>query len=177
MHYGRIAALIGVALGIVGLAMPGLTSDGEEAMPAINQANPDFPDGIPTIWGGLDGWVQVLVVIVLVVVVALAFRPPLKRPEDRISALTTTVLGVVFLAYAVVKYLDTVDDADAVEAGFAQAFELGLIPAAFTASAGVGFIVVFIGTGLVAIGGLLGFMAATKDDDAPAAPAEGEAAA
>ena len=176
MHYGRIVALVGVVLGVVGLAMPALTSDGEEAMPAINAANPDFPDGIPTIWGGLDTWAQVLVVIVLVVVVGLALWPPMKKPEDRISALATTVLGVVFLAYAVVKYLDTVDDADAVEAGFAQAFQAGAIPAAFTVSVGVGFIVVFIGTGLVAIGGLLGFMASNKADSAPAATGEGEAA-
>lgn len=166
MQIGRIVALVGAALGVVGLAMPGATSDGEPLMAdlsaALAQQGQEFPDGISTIWGGLATWAQVLVVVALVTVVAVALLPPLKAAPNRYGALTTAVFGVLLLAYAVVKYFEAVDDADTLEEGFAGLAQLGLVPEAFTVSVGVGFFVIFLGTALVAAGGVLEFMGADK---------------
>jgi len=169
MHYSRIIALLGAVLGVVGLFMPGLNTDGEAVMPALNAANPAVPDGVPTIWGGLDTWAQVVVVIILVAIAVFALRPPLKDPEDNIGAGITTLAGVAFLIYAVIKLLETNDDATALKGAFAQAAEAGAIPAAFDVSSGYGFYVIIIGAGLVAIGGVLSLIAANKKTNTAAA--------
>src|SRR5665811_329045 len=104
VHTGRLFALAGVVIGIVGLFLKALTSAGEGLLPALHQANPDFPDGIPTIWGGLDTWAQIVLVILIVVVVALALMGVRSAAMSRSSSLVTAVIGVALLAYAVVKY-------------------------------------------------------------------------
>ncbi len=159
MHVGRLLALVGAAVGVVGLFMPGLRTEGEELLPALHQANPAFPDGVPTIWGGLDTWAQVLAVVLIVVIVVLALRPPIKEPEDRVSGAITTLAGVAFLIYAIIKLVDTVDKADALRDAFAQAAGGGAIPVAFDVAPGFGFLILIIGTGLVAIGGVLSLIA------------------
>lgn len=158
MHRYRLMALAGVIIGIIGLFMKSLTSDGEELLPTLNAANPDFPDGIPTIWGGLDTWAQVVLVILIIVVVVICVRPDTAQALDRNSSMIVAVIGVALLAYAVVKFVDAGDKADNLAAAFGQAAEGGAIPAAFEVSRGVGFFVLIIGTVLVTFAGAMGIM-------------------
>lgn len=168
MHWTRIWTLFGVALGVAALFTKGATTDGEELLPALSQADPNFPDGISTIWGGLDTWVQVVVVIAIVAVVAFAFMPPLSEVEAMPYAAATTVIGVALLVYSIVKFLDAGDKADTLEAGFAAAAGAGAIPAAFTVSVGAGFYVLMAGTAMVAIGGLVMLITNSDADEATA---------
>jgi len=154
MHWTRVWTLFGVVLGVIALFMKGATTDGEELLPALSQGG-DFPDGISTIWGGLDTWVQVVVVIAILVVVAFALMPSLTAVEKVPYALTTTLIGVALLVYAIVKFVEAGDDASTLEAGFAQAAAAGAIPAAFTVTVGNGFYLLMAGTAMVALGGLV----------------------
>ena len=140
MHRNRLIALAGVIIGVIGLFMKSLTTDGEELLPTLSAANPDFPDGIPTIWGGLDTWAQWVLVVLIIVVVVLCLRPVLTEAMDRTSSMIVSVIGVALLAYAVVKWMDAGDKADNLQAAFAQAAGAGAIPAAFGGAMG------FIGT-------------------------------
>ena len=158
MHRNRLIALVGVVIGVVGLFMKSLTTDGEALLPDLNAASDSFPDGIPTIWGGLDAWAQVVLVILILVVVFLCVRPDMVKGMDRSSSMIVAVIGVALLAYAVVKYLDAGDKADALAGAFGQAAEAGLIPTAFEVSTGIGFFVLIVGTVLVTFGGAMGFM-------------------
>lgn len=158
MHRNRLMALAGVIIGVIGLFMKSLTSDGEELLPALNQANPDFPDGIPTIWGGLDTWAQVVLVILIIVVVVIALRPDIAEGLDRNSSMIVAGVGVALLAYAVVKFIDAGDKADNLAAAFGQAAEAGAVPAAFEVSRGIGFVILIIGTVLVTFAGAMGFV-------------------
>lgn len=156
MHFRRLMALAGVVIGIIGLFMKSLITDGESLLPDLSAASPDFPNGIPTIWGGLDGWAQVVLVILIIVVVYLCVRPILSDPPGRTDSMIIAVIGVALLAYAVVKWVDAGDKADTLAAGFAQANAGGMIPAAFDVTRGVGFFVLIVGTILVLAGGALG---------------------
>ena len=169
MHWTRIWTLFGVVLGVAALFTKGATTDGEELLPALSQADPNFPDGISTIWGGLDAWVQVVVVIAIIAVVVFAFMPPLTSIEAMPYAAATTVIGAALLVYSIVKYLDAGDKADTLQAGFAQAAGAGAIPAAFTVSVGAGFYVLMAGTAMVAIGGLVMLIAKSDADEAATA--------
>lgn len=168
MHWTRIWTLFGVVLGVAALFTKGATTDAEELLPALSEAA-DFPDGIPTIWGGLDTWVQVVVVIAIIAVVAFAFMPPLTSVEAMPYALGTTIIGAALLVYAIVKYLEAGDDAETLQNGLAQAAEGGMIPAAFTVSVGAGFYVLMAGTAMVAIGGLVMLITKSDADEAAAA--------
>ena len=158
VHWTRIWTLIGVVLGVAALFTKGATTDGEELLPALAESGAAFPDGISTIWGGLDAWVQVVVVIAIIAVVVFAFMPPLNFVERVPYALTTTLVGVALLIYAIVKFMEARDDASTLQDGFAQAAAGGAIPAAFDVSVGWGFYVLMAGTAMVAIGGLVMLM-------------------
>ncbi|MFC2177160.1 hypothetical protein ACFLRH_01955 [Actinomycetota bacterium] len=160
MHLHRLMALAGAVIGIVGLFFSGLSTDGEGVLEALSQQSADFPDGIPTIWGGLDGWAQVVLVILIIVTVALAVMPDRLLTYDRTGAGITAVIGVALLAYALVKYLDAGDSADTLEAGFAQAAAAG-VPGvqAWTVSPSIGFFVLMIGTILVLAAGAMSLVA------------------
>jgi hypothetical protein len=156
MHTGRLFVLAGVIVGIIGLFMKSLRTAGESVLPTLHGADPSFPGGIPTIWGGLATWAQIVLVILLVVVVALAFMGTLSKAMGKNASLTTAVIGVALLAYVVFKMFDAFDSADTLEAGFAQAAGGGAIQTAYTVSAGFGFFVLLVGTVLVIAGGLSG---------------------
>ena len=156
MHVNRLMALAGVIIGVIGLFMKSLVTDGEELLPTLAAASPDFPDGIPTIWGGLDAWAQVVLVILIIVVVFLSFRPVIADRFSRTDSMIVAVIGVALLAYAIVKWVDAGDKADTLQAGFAQANAGGLIPVAFEVTRGVGFVVLVVGTVLVAAAGAMG---------------------
>ena len=163
MHLNRLMALAGVIIGVIGLFIKSLSTDGEELLPTLNAANPDFPDGVPTIWGGLDTWAQIVLVILIIVVVVIAVRPETARGLDRNSSMIVAGIGVALLAYAIVKWMDAGDKADNLQAAFAQAAEGGAIPAAFEVSRTVGFLVLIVGTVLVLFAGAMGFMGDTEE--------------
>lgn len=154
MHTGRLFALAGVIIGVIGLVMKALRTGGESLLPNLHAADPTFPASIPTIWGGLDTWAKIVLVVLLVVVVAFAFMGPLSRAMSKNASLTVAVIGTALLAYAVVKTIDAFDTADTLQGGMAQAAAGGLIPSAYTVSAGFGFFVLLVGAALVIAGGL-----------------------
>ncbi len=163
MHRNRLIALAGVIIGIIGLFIKSLNTDGEELLPTLNAANPDFPDGIPTIWGGLDLWAQWALVILIIVVVVICLRPVISEGLDRNSSMIVAIIGIALLAYAVVKWMDAGDEADKLQAAFGQAAAAEAIPAAFEVARSVGFLVLIIGTVLVTFAGAMGFMG--SDDE------------
>lgn len=163
MHRNRLIALAGVVIGVIGLFMKSLTTDGEAEMETLNGINPEFADGIPTIWGGLDTWAQVVLVILIIVVVVLCVRPDMTLGLDRNSSMAVAGIGVALLAYAVVKLLDAGDKADALAAGFAGMAEAGAPTAAHDVSTGIGFFVLIVGTVLVTFGGAMGFMGDSEE--------------
>jgi hypothetical protein len=154
MHTGRLFVLAGVIIGVIGLFMKSLRTAGEAVFPAMHAGNAAFPDGIPTIWGGLDTWAQIVLVVLLVVVVVLALLGPVSKAMSKNASLTTAVIGTALLAYVIVKMIDAFDSADTLQAGLAQAAAGGAIPTAYTVSAGFGFFVLLVGTVLVIAGGL-----------------------
>ena len=156
MHLHRLLALTGVAIGIVGLFFRGLATEGEGALAALSQQSDSFPDGIPTIWGGLETWAQVTLVVLILIVVTIAVRPYLELTFQHRAAVIVSGCGVVLLAYAAIKYLDAGDSADTLQAGFRQAAGAG-IPGimAWSVSPGIGFFVLMIGTSMVALAGVL----------------------
>lgn len=156
MHTGRLFALTGVIIGIVGLFLKALTTDGEGLLENLNAADPGFPASIPTIWGGLDTWAQVVLVILIIVVIALAFYGARASAMDRNSSMVTAVIGAALLTYAVVKMLEAGDEAETLQGGFAQAAAGGMIPEAYTVGTGIGFLILIVGTVLVIAGGLSG---------------------
>jgi len=158
MHRNRLFVLAGVVIGVIGLFMKSLTTDGEELLPTLHQADAGFPDGIPTIWGGLDAWAQVVLVILIAVLLFLALRPVLSNGLDRMSSMITAVIGVALLAYALVKFIDAGDKASNLAGAFGQAAAGGAIPAAFEVARGIGFLVLIVGTVLVIYGGAAGLI-------------------
>ena len=118
---------------------------------------------------GLDTWAQVVVVIAIIVVVVFAFMPPLNLVENVPFALTTTLIGVALLIYAMIKFFEARDDASLLEDALAQAAAAGAIPAAFTVSVGWGFYVLIAGTAMVAIGGLVMLIGRDSDNGGGAA--------
>jgi hypothetical protein len=161
MHIGRILALAGSVLAAFGLALSALIMDGVDQLPALSQTVEGVPDGVPTIFGGLDTWAKVVVVGLLIVIVILAVRPPITRPQDMISAGITALTGVVFLIYGVVKYLETRDDATALRAVFDQLDAAGVLPENLQASlvsAGFGFWIIILGAAVIAVGGVAGLI-------------------
>ncbi len=163
MHLHRLTALAGVIIGVIGLFFAGLTTDGAAALPALSQQSDSFPDGIPTIWGGLATWAQIVLVILIIAVIAIALMPERSETYPRMMALETSVIGIALLAYALVKYLDATDSADTLEAGFAQAAGAG-VPniQAWSVNPSVGFFVLMLGTVVVALGGLMSLLATSE---------------
>jgi len=87
------------------------------------------------------------------------FAPPLADPMKRLFGLIATVMGVVMLVVGVFAALGAMDDAETLEAGFAQAAAAGVLPVAFGVSIGFGWYLLAIGGAIVGIGGVLSLMA------------------
>lgn len=155
MHTSRLFAVGGVIVGVIGLFMTALRTDGASLLPTLNAANPAFPDGIPTIWGGLATWAQIVLVILILVVLVLAFRPDRSAPYSQTDGAVTAVIGVALLAYTIIKWMEAGDEAETLAGAFGQAAGGGLIPTAFSVGTGIGFLVLLVGTVLVAAGGII----------------------
>ena len=163
MYYGRILALLGVVAAVVGFLLQKASSAGEQAMAALNQANPDsFPPNLDeNTWSALyndTAWAAVVYAIATVAALVVVFTPPLKEPMKRLFGLTASALGVLMLIIGIFATMGAMDDADALEAGFAQAFSAGAIPEAYTVSIGWGWYLLILAGVLVAIGGVLSLL-------------------
>jgi len=156
MNVNRLIAVAGVIIGIIGLFMKSLTTAGEQFLAPLNQANPDVPGGIPTIWGGLDTWAQVVVVIFIGTVLFLALRPPVSAAMDRNSSMVVAGIGVLLLVYSLIKFFDAGSKASDLAGLFGQLAGSGAVPEAFSVARGLGFVVLIIGTVLVVYSGAVG---------------------
>ncbi|NND04355.1 MAG: hypothetical protein HKN91_16385 [Acidimicrobiia bacterium] len=163
MHLHRLLALAGVAIGVVGLFFSGLTTAGEPALAALSQQEESLPDGIPTIWGGLEVWAQVILVLLIAVVVWTSVRPYVELTFLRSSAIVVTSCGVVMFAYAAIKYIDAFESADTLETGFWLVAESELRGvSAWSVAPGIGFFVLLLGTFIVALSGVLSLISAER---------------
>ncbi|MFV1999230.1 MAG: hypothetical protein ACC654_02595 [Acidimicrobiia bacterium] len=169
MHYGRIVALVGVVIGAVGLLIKKASSDGEVALAQLSQA-PDSafpPDLAENTWTALyndTAWAAVVLALAAVVTIIVALAPPFDEPMKRLFGLIATVMGVIMLLIGVFATLGAMDDADTLEAGFAQAAAAGVLPVAFAVSIGFGWYLLVLGGAIVAIGGVLSLMARPDED-------------
>jgi len=155
MHYGRITTAVGSVLALIGLLLTSASSAGADLLPTLS-AIPDspFPDGFDRVFTAL--WDESaagagIFVIALVAVFGLSMIPNIKDAMSRMNALIVTVLGVVMLAIGAIATFGAQDDADTLEAGFAQAAAGGLIPEAFTVSISFGWYLLVAGGVLAAI--------------------------
>jgi hypothetical protein len=163
MHSTRLLSLVGVVIVTVSLFLIALATDGESYLAGLHDANPDVPGGIPTLWGGLDVWEQVLAVVLLVAAVVLALLPPIRAKLNRMSALLTALIGLALLVSAIVKFVDAGDKADELAGVFGQLNAAGAIPEAFSVGRGVGFVVLFVGCVLVIFGGAMGIIGTSEE--------------
>lgn len=163
MHYGRILAVVGVIVGVVGFMLKKASSAGEEFLGPLSQANPAFPSSLDeNTWSALyndTAAAAVVFAIAMVAVLAAALIPPLKEPMKRLIGLSVAVLGVVMLAIGVFATLGAMDDADALTAAFAQAAAAAAIPQAYTVSIGLGWYLLIAAGALAAIGGVVSLIA------------------
>jgi hypothetical protein len=134
MHNSRLYALVGVGIGSMGLFLKTLTTAGEGLLPTLSQMAAAFPDGIPTIWGGLAMWAQVLLLLIVTAIVVIALRPNHELPMDRVEGAVVSVLGLALVGYS------------------AQA---DIIPAAYSVNTSTGFVILLVGASLVVFGGVI----------------------
>lgn len=164
MHYGRILAILGVVVAVVGFLLQKASSAGEAVLGQLSQM-PDstFPSTLKeNTWSALyndSAAAAVIYVIAAAAVLIVALWPPLGSPMTRMVGLSVAVLGVVMLVVGVFATLGAADDADTLQAGFAQAAAGRAIPEAYTVSIGWGWYLLIVGGVLSAIGGVVSLIA------------------
>ncbi|MGI9643389.1 MAG: hypothetical protein ACR2N9_11490 [Acidimicrobiia bacterium] len=168
MHYGRILALVGVVLAIVGFLMQSASSSAADLMPTLNEATGgQIPVGFDNTWTALyndTAWAAVVFGLAMVGAAIVAFIPPLPKPMARIYGLTAAVLGVLMLVIGVFATMGAMDDADTLEAAFNQLFQAGQLPEAFSVDIGFGWYLLPIAGVLVAIGGVVSLINRPDED-------------
>lgn len=168
MHYGRILALVGVVLAIVGFLMQSASSAAADLMPTLNEATGgQIPVGFDNTWTALyndTAWAAVVFGLAMVGAAIVALIPPLPKPMARIYGLTAAVLGVLMLVIGVFATMGAMDDADTLEAAFNQLFQAGQLPEAFTVDIGFGWYLLPIAGVLVAIGGVVSLINRPDED-------------
>ena len=168
MHYGRILALVGVVLAIVGFLMQSASSAAADLMPTLNEATSgQIPVGFDNTWTALyndTAWAAVVFGLAMVGAAIVALIPPLPKPMARIYGLTAAVLGVLMLVIGVFATMGAMDDADTLEAAFNQLFQAGQLPEAFTVDIGFGWYLLPIAGVLVAIGGVVSLINRPDED-------------
>lgn len=156
IHPNRSLALAGAVAAIVGLVLKGARTDGEEIMPALASAVPDFPDGIPTLFGGLDTWEQWAVAILIGVVLVLVLKPVISAAIDKTSSMAIGAAGIGLFVAGIIKWIDATNRASDVEDAFAALNAAGQVPVPFEVSViPLGYILFLLGMGAVAIAGTL----------------------
>ena len=168
MHYGRIIAILGVVTAVIGFLLKKASSAGEAAMAALNQANPAIPPDLDeNTWSALyndTAWAAIVYAIAGVAALIIALVPPIKPPMPRLYGLSAAVLGVLMLVIGIFAAMGARDDADTLEAGFAQAAAAGAIPEAYTVTLGWGWFLLILAGGLVAIGGVVSLISRPDED-------------
>ena len=167
MHYGRILAVVGVVVAFVGFLLKSAISAGDAVMPALHQANDAIPEVFNNTWTALyddTNWAAIVFALAGIASIAVALIPPMDKPMARLYGLAASVLGVVMLAIGIVSTLGAMDDADSLQAAFAQAAAGGAIPEAYTVSIGFGWYLLILGGALVAIGGVVSLIARPDED-------------
>ena len=171
MHYGRILALLGVVIGVIGLFIKKASSEGEAALAQLSQI-PDSPfpaDLNENTWSALyndTAWAAIVFAILLVVAIVVVFLPPMSKAMSKAIAGVATAAGVLMLLVGIFATLGAQDDASTLQDGFAAVAAQGAIPKAFTVSIGYGWYMLAISGLLVAIGGIASLMAKPAGDAA-----------
>jgi hypothetical protein len=163
MHFGRMLAILGVILAAVGLFLKSASSAGEIVLAQLSQL-PDasFPSGFDNTWTALYNDTPAAAVVFAIATVgalAAALIPPLKEPMKRLIGLVAAGLGVLMLIIGIFATMGAMDDADTLQAGFAQVAAAGAIPEAYTVSIGYGWYLLILAGVLVAIGGVVSLIA------------------
>lgn len=156
MHSSRLFALVGIGIAVIGLPLRSLSTGGAGLLPTLSQMDADLPDGISSIWGGFPTWAQVSLVILIGAVVALTARPIHDEPLDHRTGSIVAVIGVVMLGYGVSEWIQAIDRANLLEAGFLEAARAGVISTVYPVSTSPGFVIFLVGAVLVVFGGVLG---------------------
>jgi len=156
-------AILGVVLAAVGMLLQSASSAGEAALEQLSQL-PDlsFPSGFDNTWTALYNDTAVAAVIFAIAAIAAliaALLPPLGQPLKRIYGLAVATLGVLMLVIGIFATMGAMDDADTLEAGFAQAASAGAIPEAYTVMIGWGWWLLILSGVVVAVGGVVSLLA------------------
>lgn len=121
-----------------------------------------IPAGFDNVWTSIyddKSWAAILLAIVLVLIIVVSVLPPVKDALSRVNGLILTVLGVVALVIGGVATLDAMGSASDLQDAFAGMAAAGQIPEAFTVSIGMGWVLLIVGGGIAAVGGILNVMA------------------
>ncbi len=166
MHYGRILALIGVVIGVVGLLLKKASSAGEAALAQLSQI-PDagFPADLnENTWSALKNdtiWAAFLFAILLLVVLVIAFLPAVTLAMPKASASLVAISGALMLVIGIFAISGASSDASTLQDGFKKVFDAGSIPEAFTVSIGLGWYLLALSGLLIALGGVASLMASS----------------
>jgi uncharacterized protein YhhL (DUF1145 family) len=169
MHYGRIFAIVGVVFAAIGFLLQSASSSAESIMTSLNEATQGaIPVGFDNTWTALyddTAWAAVVFALAMLGALIVALVPPFDQPMSRLYGLVAATLGVLMLAIGIFAILGALDDADTLEAAFAQLFSAGQIPEAFSVTIGFGWYLLPLAGVLVAIGGVVS-LTARPDEDA-----------
>lgn len=158
MHYTRIVALVGGIVAAVALFLKSASSDAGDVLAQLSQANEAFPSGFDNIWTAIyddKSWAAILFAIAIVGAIALVLMPPVREALSRTPSSVLALAGIAASAIAVIAMMDAIDKVDALNAGFQQVFDGGLVPALFSSSLGFGWYLLVGGSLLVAIAGVV----------------------
>ncbi len=142
---------------------PALRTNGSSALASMHEASPDVPAGIPTLWGALDPWMRIAVVVFVVVAVVMALRPPLTVHMAKIDGAIVAVTGGVVFIIAVLALTQARQDAAALADAFARFADAGAIPTLYDAAPGTGFVLLVLGPVLAVAGGAVSVLAPEPD--------------
>ncbi len=174
MHYGRILVLVGVVFGFIGFLLQSASSAAEELMPALNEATGgQIPSGFNSTWTALyddTAAAAIVFAIAMVAAVLVAVIPPTAQPMGRLYGLAAAVIGVLMLVIGTFATMSAFDDADALEAAFAQLAQAGQLPQVFTVDVGFGWWLLILCGVSVAIGGVVSLIARPDEDALQSGP-------
>jgi hypothetical protein len=139
MRPGRLAVLLGTLVATGALYLKHLAV-GDAAFRAVTGAS------VPTIWQELGGWGRPAAALLAAGLVAVSFRPGAGL-LDRTGAVVALLLAAAAAAGGALAREAAGDDAAVVTAALGAAGAEGS-----HASAGPGFLILLVGTGVVAIG-------------------------
>jgi len=158
VHYGRIIAIVGSVLAVVGFTPKSATSTAEYIFRGLTSINPGFPERFDSVFVSL--WSESapaagILVLSLVAVLGLSLTPKVKSALSRRRSLIVTVLGVVMLVIGGIATKGASEKMDTLEAGFASVAAIGLINEGHTATISWGWYLLMCAGALVVIGGVV----------------------